>query len=1159
MNGTAPNNIRLEVGSFRGDLRVLRLRARSSGMLISAWCVHCECMVAQLRPAWAVWGSARLQSASVKTGTFALAAGTATFLSAGADGSHLRAQTSGDEIGAMSDRGEAVFSAAVDRHGGVRPIEEGHWSHFVAAFARASEAVACALDIQRQGRAEELPRLRIGLHTGEAQLLGKVRYLGQTPARAGRLSDLGHAGQVLLSRTCADLVVDHLPAAASLADLGAHRMRDLSRPAQVYQLCHPNIVGGFPPLRSLDRHPHNLAVQLTSFVGREAAVAEVGALVANNGLVTITGSGGCGKTRLAQQVAAEALGATKDEAWFVDLSGLADPGLVPATVMAAMGMREVHDQSHTDTLTTWLADRAALIVLDNCEHMLAATSALAEALLLNCGPLGVLTTSREQLGVAGEVVWRVPSLSVPAERAPADIRSLDASEAARLFRDRARAARPNFAITNENAPAVAAICQRLDGIPLAIELAAARARMMSVERIADSLVDRFHLLAGGGRTVVPRQATLRASVGWSYELLPEPERVLLQRLSVFAGGFSLDGAEQVVAAEDLGRYHVLGLLSALIDKSLVQVNDSGDRYRLLETIRAYAAEELAGSGEEVPTRDRHLSFFAKLGARAEKGMQTSETARWLSLLDAEHDNVRAAIDWSLASGQPGTGARLASAIGQFLYIRRLRTEGLRQCEDFLSHELAPARRAELYWCAARFAMFSDHASTLRYGEALVSLGRELGDDKAVARGLDQVGRVQMFSDPLAALGTLGEALATARSVGDSFTEVDCLCRTADAYHYLDHFGEALRCAEEALAIAQRSADPWGTGFATVQVATAARELGQLDRAATYCDALMAEGVDDQFFAQSARWCRGIVGVYRSDPSAAEDLSAARELAERTHDDVNLGDIRGWQGALALALGQEAEGRRVLEEAAALADPFRPVTGARIRCLLAEAAIRRGDLLDAGRWLDEAIELPSARRLALVMKAQARLARAKGDHRRASQLVDDGMGAARRSGARLLVVDFLELLALLAGDTGRFVEAGRLLGATATERERLGYARFAVYQPEVELTMANIRSALGTAAFAAASSDGLNLSIDEAVDYARRRRGRRDRPSSGWASLTPTEQKVVELVVEGLSNEEIGARMFVSTPTVKSHLNHVFGKLEVTNRRELASVARAMSV
>ena len=592
--------------------------------------------------------------AAVMARSFALPAGTTTFLSADVDGAASRWEGDGAEVGGARQRLDAVVSAAVGLHGGTRPVGQREGGSLLAAFARASEALGCALDVQRELQAKELPWVRMGLHTGEAQLRDEVRYFGQAVARTARLRDLGHTGQVLVSRATADLVAEHLPAGASLDDLGTHRMADLSRPVQVYQLCHPDLAADFPPLRSLDRYPHNLPVQLTSFVGREDALAEVGGLLADHGLVSIIGSGGCGKTRLALQVAAEALGARAEEAWFVDLSGLADPGLVPGAVMAAMGVQEVPDQAHTETLTARLADRDALVVLDNCEHLLAAAAALAETLARSCGRLAVLATSREPLGVAGEVVWRVPCLSVPLpvpeEQGPVGTEALDASEAARLFTDRARAARANFAVTDDNAPAVAAICQRLDGIPLAIELAAARARMMSAEHIAEALADRFHLLAGGARSAIPRQATLRASVDWSYELLPEPERALLRRLSVFAGGLTLDAAERVGAAGEVGRYDVLGLLSALVDKSLVQVNEKGGRYRLLETIRAYAAQELAASGEEVAARDRHLGLFAELGELAEKGMWTSAAPLWLGVLDAEHDNLRAALDWAWRPG-----------------------------------------------------------------------------------------------------------------------------------------------------------------------------------------------------------------------------------------------------------------------------------------------------------------------------------------------------------------------------------------------------------------------------------------------------------------------------------------------------------------------------
>jgi DNA-binding CsgD family transcriptional regulator len=345
------------------------------------------------------------------------------------------------------------------------------------------------------------------------------------------------------------------------------------------------------------------------------------------------------------------------------------------------------------------------------------------------------------------------------------------------------------------------------------------------------------------------------------------------------------------------------------------------------------------------------------------------------------------------------------------------------------------------------------------------------------------------------------------------------------------------------------------------IAGAACEVGELDRAAATGDALMelAEDLGDRFFAQYAHRYRGVVGMYRSLPSAAKALSAARELAEHTHDDVSLGDVCHDQGSLALALGQDEQGCRILHQALGVAEAFVPITGARIRCLLSEAAIRRGELVEARSQLDEALALPLAGQLCLVTRVQARLARAKGDHHRASELAGEGLGSASRSGAQLLVVDFLELVAFLAVDAGRCTEAGRLLAAVTSERERLGYVRFVFDQADFEVAMRKIEVALGPSASAVARSEGALLSVDDAVDYARRRRGERGRPSVGWASLTPTERMVVELVVEALSNVEIGRRMFVSTATVKSHLNHVFNKLGVTNRRELARVARAMTI
>jgi DNA-binding CsgD family transcriptional regulator len=681
-----------------------------------------------------------------------------------------------------------------------------------------------------------------------------------------------------------------------------------------------------------------------------------------------------------------------------------------------------------------------------------------------------------------------------------------------------------------------------------------------VERVADALADRFHLLAAGPSTAVPRQATLRASVDWSYGLLPEPEQAVLRRLSVFAGGFSLGAAEQVGAAGEVASYDVLGLLAALVDKSLVQANDRGDRYRLLDTIRAYAAEELAASGEEVAARDRHLLFLLQLGERAEQGMWTSAIVAWLGVLDAEHDNLRAALEWSLASGQFDAGARLLFDIAQFLHVRRLLTEGLSLCRKFLAHDIAPARRAELYYWAASFAMWHDKAATLAYGEALVALGRDLGDDRAVARGLFQVGRVQQYSDPLVGLGTLGEALVIARAVSDDVNVVDCLSRSAGVDRILGRFGDSLCKAEEAVAIAQRTGYVWGTAYALHTLSWAELCLGHLGRAAAVADAVMelAEDLDDQFFRQLGLWNRAMPGMYRGDPWAAHDLAEARRLAERSHDNSYLGLLRCDQAILALARGQDEEGCRALEDAPSFGETvMRPYAVARARCHLAEAAARRGDLAAAQLHLDE-IGVLAVQDEPLALRAQARVARGRGDTSRAWELADEGLEMSRRRGAQLFVVDFLELVGLLAAGSERSTEAARLLAAAAIERERLGYVRFVPDQAEIDATMRRVETALGPSGLAAATSEGAGLSVDAAVAYARRGRGQRGRPRFGWAALTPTERMVTELVVDGLTNAEIAARLFVSTATVKSHLNHIFGKLGVANGRQLAAAARSLS-
>ena len=460
-----------------------------------------------------------------------LPTGTVTLLLADVEGSTRLWETQPEEMTAAIARLNQTVSKIIAVHDGVRPVEQGEGDSFVAAFARASDAVAAALEMQRAPLAPI--RLRIGVHTGEIQLRDEGNYAGPTINRTARLRDLGHGGQTLLSGTTEALVLDGLPADAWLSDLGTHALRDLPRPERVIQLCHPDVVNDFPPLRVVESRYLSASSSRSSQVSWDVtrSFPRLRELLCENRLLTLTGAGGAGKTRLAIQVAAQLTGEFSDGVWCVDLAPITDPELVPLTVARAFGLPDQPGRSTMDTLTRFIADRQMLVVLDNCEHLLDASAALVNALLGTAAGLTLLATSREPIGVAGEVSWRVPSLSLR-------------DEAIELFADRARRARPDFAVSDDNAATVAEICRRLDGLPLAIELAAARVRALSLAEILESLHDRFRLLTGGARTAVRRQQTLRASVDWSHALLTEPERVLFRRLAAFLGGFDLEAAQR---------------------------------------------------------------------------------------------------------------------------------------------------------------------------------------------------------------------------------------------------------------------------------------------------------------------------------------------------------------------------------------------------------------------------------------------------------------------------------------------------------------------------------------------------------------------------------------------------------------------------------------
>jgi predicted ATPase/class 3 adenylate cyclase len=778
----------------------------------------------------------------------ALPSGTVTFLFTDLEGSTLLLQRLGAARYAEAlETVQRLLRAACAQHKGHEVDVTGDGSFF--AFAQAPDAVAAAAQAQRAITAQIWPdeatvRVRMGLHTGTAQVAGD-HYIGLDVHRAARIAAAGHGGQTLLSWATRALTEADLLGGVTLRELGAHRLKDLQRPEHLSQLVLPDLPNDFPPLNSLDAHPHNLPIQLTSFVGREREVAELRPLLVSSRLLTLTGPGGIGKTRLAMRLAAEEVELFAAGVWLVELAPLADPALVPHTVSATLGAQEQPGRPILDALRDFVRAKALLLLLDNCEHLIDACAQLAEALLRAAPSLRILASSREAFGIAGETAYRVPSLPAPDPAQPwqpPNLESLARNDCVRLFVERATAAHASFRLTTKNAPAIVEIGRRLDGIPLALELAAARTRVVPPEQLAAHLDDRFRLLTGGSRTALPRHQTLLALIEWSHELLTAPERVLLRRLSVFAGGWSLDAA-QAVGGDELGA-ETLETLVHLAEKSLVDVDEDSEaaegRYQLLETIRQYARDKLLASGESEQVRDRHLAYCIHFAEEAEPHLRHTEQLAWLEHIEREHDNLRAALGWALESGQQESALRLAGALAYFWESRGYVSEGYKWLDEALARsdreqseraamgEPSPLTSAETAQRAkalvgsgmVRFAMLSDPAAARRSIEAGFRLWRELGDKWGMAVALGLMGlMLAIEGDIQTSLARVEEGVALAREVEDRWPLAMCLIRLGDHRKRTD-LAAARQPLEEGVALARKLGD-------RSVLSEGLRELGEL--------------------------------------------------------------------------------------------------------------------------------------------------------------------------------------------------------------------------------------------------------------------------------------------------------------------------------------------
>jgi predicted ATPase/two-component SAPR family response regulator len=679
-------------------------------------------------------------------------------------------------------------------------------------------------------------------------------------------------------------------------------------------------VVAFPRTRDPERlSPNNLPLQLTSFVGREREIAEVKDLLADQRLLTLTGPGGCGKTRLALKVASDLAERFEDGVWLVELASLSDPALVPQTVAFALGIREQPGRLLTDTLSEYLELKKILLVLDNCEHLVEACARLAEALLRSCPNLRILATSREALGITGETGWLVPSLSLPDPRYLPTVEDLPRYEAARLFIERAAAMLPTFEPTDRNAAVVMRVCRGLDGIPLAIELAAARVKVLSVEQIAERLHDRFRLLTAGSRTALPRHRTLRATIDWSHDLLSEEEKVLFRRLSVFAGGFVVGATEAVCVGEDLEEDEVLDLLSHLVDKSLVIVQERGGeaRYRLLETVRQYGWEKLEELGEAEAVRRRHAIFFLDLAEevepRIEPNVNIADRRPWLERLEVEHDNLRAALRWAQESN-PQTGLRLGCALYWLWYHRGYWSEGRGWFERALvkAPALTAARSEALYYAGYLAWAQGDHPVARSRLEESVAIWRELGGGQGgLAHALWVLG-LEMLArgEPAVARSLAEESVQIFRTIGDEFGLSISLANLGAIV--LDQGDHALASSllEESVEISRKAGDDWMLSLPLRNLGVVVFRQGDHDRA----EALIKESLfllrelGDKLYTSRGLECLAAVVSMRGDHGRAARLFGAGEaLREAIGASVPF-HLVDYDGAIAGArdtLGEEA--------------------------------------------------------------------------------------------------------------------------------------------------------------------------------------------------------------------------------------------------------------
>jgi predicted ATPase/class 3 adenylate cyclase/DNA-binding CsgD family transcriptional regulator len=1031
----------------------------------------------------------------------ALPTGTVTLLFTDIEGSTRLLQQLGERYASTLEICRSLLRGVFLEFDGHEVDTQG--DAFFIAFARASDAVAAAVAVQRTLANHPWPEgimvcVRIGLHTGEPQVSSE-HYVGLDVHNAARIMSAGHGGQVLLSQTTRELVQHALPEGVHLQDLGAHRLKDLQQPSQLFQLVIPGLPADFPPLKTLDSYPNNLPLQPTPFLGREKEVNAIQQLLMREDvrLVTLTGPGGIGKTRLGLQVTAEQTSHFPDGIWFVSLAPLSDPDLVIPTLSQVLGLPEAREQTALEQVKHALKEKQTLLLLDNFEQVVSAASEVAD-LLTGCPRLKVLVTSRERLHLRAEHDYAVPPLTLPDPTHLPDLMALSQYDAVALFIERAQAVKSDFQVSYANAPAIAEICVRLDGLPLAIELAAARIRLFPPQALLTRLGQRLPLLVNSARDVPARQQTLRQTIQWSYDLLTAAEQCLFRRLAVFVGGCTFQAVEVMV--EDTTS--VLDTITTLLDKNLlwqIEQEDGEPWFMLLETIREFGLEELSKRGELEATQYAHAAYYLQLAEAAEPALRGPQQVVWFHRLEREHDNLRVAMNYLLereeARGSIEMALRLGAALYYFWEVQSHAREGWIELSRALERPegVAVSVRAKALMAAGRLAylLFNSDRGEELCQQSLV-LFRESGDLAGVGEALFNLGMTSWQKGELAtARVRYEESLKICQETGNKSIMAWSLWFLSSVDMFQGDYAQSYSHAEAGLLLFREIGNKRGIAFTLQQIAWGYLEEGDAAKA---------------------------------HPLFEESYALFKEIGDKAYERSQLWGL-GW---VAFRQGNVALARSLLEEG---------------------SANIQGE--------EEPAELDNA---AWVLAHLARVAAFEGDYARARALYEQCLAIVKQVvGWKPWTPFYLEGLAAVVAVQGELPWAARLWGAAEALRDGMGTPIPPAYRADYVRSVAGARSQLGEQAFAAAWEKGRALTLEQVFD-ARGPVTMPDplptsqpalpaaKPSPSYPDgLTAREVEVLRLLAQGLSNTEIAEQLVVSPRTVSTHLTSIYNKLGVNSR------------